>query len=255
MALPNQKTFLQFQQEISRELFGKTIAGTSDRPNLTEVKQAINDACQRVASSFDWSWMYRQGTFLTVIGQTDPYSLSVAGSVATHPMKVMRMTIPAQRLRLLYVPYERWQQDYPGKYSNLGNSKPTFYVPATADQTVGRENEIRYYLGPNPADAIYTIEWFAKVYPGAMTLDADIPPIPAQWQDLIKYKALELIYEVLGEGADQRLKSRAEQYQRLWNLAWKEDQQAGEGVNAMRNYQSEVTYANTTSPDKMLFPW
>lgn len=225
MALPNQKTFLQFQQEIAREVLGLDIATTTDRPSLAEVKQFINDAYQEVCAMTDWGWLYREGTFNTAIGQQTPYT-PITGTTGT--AEVLWMTIPAENRRLAPMSSRDYINLYPSGYSNFSNGIPTFYVESYNDSS----NQMSYLLGPCPADDVYTIKFAYKLVPSVMTSDGAVPVVPAPYQNLIKYKALIDIYRFLGPGSTERMAAVQREFQRLSDLAWKDDQNNGELIRS-----------------------
>jgi hypothetical protein len=231
MALPNQKTFLQFQQEISREVLSLSIAGTDDRPNLTEVKQFINDAQHDICNIADWSWLYRETTFNTVQGQTTPYYPLTSTGLA----QVEWMTIPSLYRRLSPMSMRDYVARYPGRYTNQSPGIPSFYAESYNDSS----NQMGYLLGPGPADAVYSVSVGYKLLPSVMSADGDTPVVPSPYQNLIKYKALTDIYRMLGPGSRERLADVKAEYQRLLDLAWKDDQQNGEVIRTRRDSVSD----------------
>lgn len=236
MALPNQKTFLNFQEELSYEVLGKiagAVAGDDDRPSLTQIKQHINDAYQRVCASHDWSWLYRESTFSTVVDQTTPYTLTISGAAVA---EVMWMTIPAKNRRLAPVSQASYRAHYPSGYTNQGSGIPQFYVETYNDAN----NELSFLLGPSKADDVYTVNFGYKLVPGVMSTDGAVPVVPAQWQELIKLRALMDIYRALGPGSKERYEDTKAEFGALWAQAWLQDQSRGEFVRAMRDKQREA---------------
>lgn len=229
MTLPNQKTFLTFQSEIARETLGLDAATASTRPNLTELKRIINAAYQKVCASNDWGWMYREGTFTTVIGQTTPYypTPPTGAGIA----QIEWMTIPAFKVRLLPIDARAYVNAYPGGYTGYSNMRPQFYVESYANSSA----EQGYLLGPGPADDTYTIGYGYKLDPAEMSADGDYPVVPAPYQDLIKFTALIDIYRTFGPGSKERLEEARKEFQILWDKAWLDDARNGEMVRVKRD--------------------
>lgn len=227
MALPNQKTFLQLQQELSRETLGLAIALSDTRPSLDELKQCINDAQHDVCNYQDWGWLYREGSFDTVQGQTTPYVPIESPGFA----QVEWMTIPSLQKRLAPISSRDYVGRYPGRYTNQSEGAPSFYVESYNDD----ENQMGFLLGPGPADAVYAVSFGYKLLPAVMSDDDDIPVVPSQYQNLIKYKALVDIYRMMGPGSKERMVDAKAEYQRLLDIAWLDDQRNGELVRSKRD--------------------
>jgi hypothetical protein len=230
VTLANQKTFAQIQQEISQEVLGLTIATSDTRPTLTLLKQYINDAYSEVCTSWDWSWLYRNDkTFNTVIGQTTAYAVDSAAG------EVLSMRIPAKYQTLTFMPYADWVKGQPGGYTNLQNAIPRFYIPAPP----ASDGTLQFYLGPEPASEVMTVAYDYRLRVTALSADGDYPVVPSDWQNLIKLKALVMVYTLLGDGAVERMQNRQQQYMDLWQRAWMQDQSVSDGAHRYRDANAE----------------
>lgn len=246
MPQANQKTIATILSEVSYEVYAKSAPAADDRPNLTMFRQMGNDAYEEVISSWDWVWMFREATFNTVVGQTTSYAVSADATEITN------MQIPSNQQKLQYLPYRDWILNYPGQYTNLGNSKPTFYVDAPP--ITATDNGPRIYLGPAPADQIYTIKYGYRVLATPFTYSGtEYPVIPARCQDLLKYKWLMKVYTFFGPGAADKLAMATAAYQQLWTREWQRDQTTVDGVAIYRDAWTEAAYSSQADINRVLF--
>lgn len=247
MALTGQKTFLQVQAQLGSQILG-TQGGTSPyfdtttRPTLAEAKQLINDAYIEVCSRQAWWFLFRELTFSTVVGQTTPYAVS-ADSV-----QVLWMNIPARQLKLGWLEYKDWETRFPGFYTNMGNMLPTFYVPGPPDATT---NGLNYYLGPGPADQIYTVKYGSRLRITPMSADADVPLIRPEWQDVYILLAKAKIFDWLGQV--DRYAETMDRFNGRMNDMWKFDQETEESSWRMKNSEDDLAWTPWTSTNISLF--
>lgn len=192
--IPGQKTFLEIQQEISEETLSMSIADTTSRPNLARLKQLINDAEREICSAFPFSFMFRESTFPTVIGQSTPYAVSEAAQ------EILFMSIPAKQQGLVWIDYNSWEKTYPGGFTNFSNSIPINYIPAPVDSAAANQNTLRYYIFP-AADQVYTISYGYQLAASNMSANGDYPIIPARYQHVLIELAKAKVWKFLGQGS------------------------------------------------------
>lgn len=247
MALAGQKTFLQIQAELGEQILG-TQGGTSPywdtttRPTLDRVKQLINDAYREVCAERDWWFLFREYTLSTVVGQKTAYALDITAE------QLMFVSIPARQLKLTWMAYSDWKVIFSGGYTNMANMLPTFYIPAPPDPTT---NGLQFYLGPGPADQIYSVQYGAKLRVANLTADGDLPLIRPEWQDVMILKAKMKIFDWLGDMA--RVQEVGQLYAQRKQEMWKFDQETEESSWRMRDSLSEMAYSPYTDVNRALF--
>jgi hypothetical protein len=245
--LTGQKTFLQVQAELGGQILG-TQGGTSPywdsttRPTLDEVKTLINDAYREVCSYRPWWFLYQEFTFQTVVGQTTPYDMDLTVE------QVQYMTIPARQLKLSWMAMSDWRVIFPGGYTNMANMLPTFYIPAPPDATT---NGLQFYIGPGPANEVYTIQYGAKLRIANMSANGDTPLIRPEWQDVYILLAKAKIFDWLGDMT--RYQETMQRYQARLVEMWKFDQETEESSWRMRNAYDEMAYSPYTDVNRALF--
>lgn len=231
MALTGQKTFLELQNEVASECFGISSAANLVRPTQTELQRIINDSERDLCTRWDWSWLYREGNFNTVVDQQTPY----------YPDKtfadVYWMTIPAKMIKLGWKSMAEWEAIYPGRYTQASHALPWGYIPAPPDTDLG----LGFYIFP-AADQVYTIQYGGKLRVGNMTVDGDYPTIPVDYQSMLLFEAKRqaLIFTGVGE-TDPRLVRYEKEVDKLFQIAWIRDQRMLETVNKFRSAEAERT--------------
>ncbi len=245
--LTGQKTFLQVQAQLGGQILGgqggtTPYWDTTTRPTLAEVKTLINDAYREVCSFRPWWFLFQEFTFNTVVGQTTPYAVSLLAE------QVQTMQIPAKQYKLGWMPYSDWKVNYPGAYTGFTNIQPAFYVPAPPDATT---NGLTFYLGPGPADAVYTVAYGAKVRIADLVADGDTPIIRPEWQDVYILKAKMKIFDWLGQ------MDRVQEVEALYDLRmaemWKFDQETEESSWRFRNSVDELTFSPWANDPRAMF--
>lgn len=247
MALTGLKTFLQVQAELGEQILGTQTGSTpywstTSRPTLARVKQLINDAYREVCAERDWWFLFREFTMSTVVGQTTAYAVDATAE------QVMFMAIPARQLKLSWMAYSDWKVAYPGAYTNMANMLPTFYTPAPPNSST---NGLQFYLGPGPADQIYTVQYGAKLRITDLSADGDYPLIRPEWQDVYILKAKMKIFDWIGDM--QRVQEVGSLYAQRMEKMWKFDQETEESSWRMRDYLSEMAYSPYTDVNRALF--
>lgn len=231
-ALDGQKTFLEMQTEVADEACGLAVADLQ-KPSLTVLKRIINDCERDICSAWDWSWLYRESTFPTVVNQQTPYAVDPQAA------DIRWMTIPALQLKLGWMSMAEWEAVYPGRYNQAGPTRPWAYIAAPPDATVNLG--LRYFLYP-AADQVYTIAYGYKLRVGNMSADGDYSKIPVDWQGMLlnKAKAETLKYQGISS-TDTRIKRYLDDAESIYQRAWLTDQRMGEQVNQFRNALAERT--------------
>jgi hypothetical protein len=231
MTLPNAKTFGTLQAEIAMEVLGKVagaLASSTDRPSADQVKQFLNDSVAEVCTESDWSWLYFESTFSTVVGKTTPYTMTLSNKGVA---QIYHMAIQSLQQTLVEMRPDEYDRALPGGYTNIGNGTPQFYVRSYNDST----NQIQFLLGPCPAAEIWTVTFSGKYDPQALSSSGDYSIIPARWQELVKLKALCKIYRMLGPGSAERYVATVKEYERLFAVAWQADFSDGVTVRTRRD--------------------
>lgn len=247
MAMAGQKTFLQIQAELGEKIVG-TATGSSPyfdaytRPTLTRVQQIINDAYRELCSQQDWWFLFRQSTFSTVVGQTTAYAVDVNAEMVTN------MAIEARQQKLNWMEFGDWRTIYPGGYQNMGNMLPTFYIPSPPDPVT---SGLQYFLGPGPCDQIYTVKYGMKLRVSDMTASGDYPLVPAQWQDVLIWKAEAKIWNWLGDVNREQV--ALARYQDRFNAMYMEDQTTEESSWRQKDSISMMAYSPYTDVNRALF--
>lgn len=245
--LSGQKTFLEVQAQLGGKFLG-TQGGTTPywdtttRPTLAEVKTFINDAYRETCSYKPWWFLFIEDTFPTVVGQTTPYAVSLLAE------QISFMAIEARQLKEGWLAYSDWREIFPGKYQNMTNMLPTFYVPAPANATT---NGLQFYLGPGPADQVYSVAYGYKTRVVNMSANSDTPLIRPEWQDVYILLATAKIQDHLGM-TDEFEKTMARYRQRLDEM-WKFDQETEESSWRMKNAVDGMGYSPYTNRDVALF--
>lgn len=230
MALTGQKTFLEIQTEVASETLGLTLTNLV-KPTLTELKRIINDAERNICSRWNWSWLYRESTFNTVVGQETPYYVGKTFA------DVYWMTIPAKMIKLGWKSMAEWEALYPGRYTQASAALPWGYIEAPPDTDLG----LGYYIFP-AASEVFTIQYGGKLRVGNMVENTDYPVIPADWQYMLLAEAKRqvLIFAGVGE-SDPRLATYKAEVSDMYQVAWLTDQRMAETVNKFRSAEAERT--------------
>lgn len=205
--IPGQKTYLEIQQEISEEVMSEALATSTSRPNLARLKTMINDAQREICNGFAFSFMFRETSFPTVVGQQTPYAV---GSTA---QEILFMAIRSKQQGIVWMDYNSWEKSYPGGYTAFANSIPTYYIPAPVDTDAADQNTLQYYLFP-AADEIYTVSIGYQLACANMSATTDLPIIPARYQHVLILLAKAKVWDFLGQGAKANYESTYAQFQR-----------------------------------------
>jgi hypothetical protein len=230
--IPGQRTTLEILGLVSEEYYGKATPDAQDRPSLANFKLLGNQAYQDVCTELGWNWLFRISSFNTVPNQTQPYDLDPG------VQELLWMTIPSLQYRLNAIAYRDWVVNWPGQYQGIGACQPSFYVLAPPDTAVNNLN--RVYLGPGPADKVYEVTYGYFTSPAELTFTGtEYPVIPAQWQDLWRYRWLMQLYRYAGPGSEDKLKLAQMAYQDTYRRAWTNDMTEEDSVQRFRDLYSE----------------
>lgn len=246
-AISGQITSATMAAQVAQELYGKALPDvTYDRPNLAFFYELGNQAYQDVCNYFGWNWVFQISEFPTVIDQVTPYALDAQS------MEILWMTIPALQMKLRKMQFRDWIVQYPGQYEAMAPGQPNWYVQAPMDPAVN--NGERVYLGPGAADQVYTIRYGYLRSPASLTFGADeFPIIPAQWQELWKYRWLMKVYRFYGPGSDEKYQMAKRDWDDLYKHAWLADQSEADTVQRFRDLWSENAYGSALDQNRMLF--
>lgn len=187
--------YLQLFQDAVRECgVSSTVPATaqSQTGELARVaKWVIQSWTEIQASRTDWRWMRSEFTLSTSSGD-DQYAYSdCTDSIASATITRFARWLPSEfqiyltsagvgtQRWLTYYPWDQFKRVY--KIGTQNNSAP---VVASIDP----RNNLR--LGPKP-DAAYTVTGEYQKSPQTLSANADEPEMPAQFHQLIVYKAME----------------------------------------------------------------
>ena len=246
MTIPGQKTFLQIQQEVSEECIGTlypNVASATDRPSLTRLKQMINDAYREICGAHQWYFLFRESTFPTVASQQTAYAVSNSAQ------DVIFMSIQSLQIDLVWMAYYEWQKMYPGKYQGFTDSQPINYIPAPPDTT---SNGLQYYLFP-AANAVYTVQYGFQIAVSDMSADADLPLLPARWQNLLVMLSKAKVYEMFGDGSMDRWKRVYTNYEQELAKAVIEDMGIEECAWRFRDRRTEAQQSSVQNLSRVLW--
>ena len=237
--LAGQKTFLSMQGELAEIVLNSAAFSTTTNPNLVRAKQIINDSYREITTERDWWFLFNQLTVSTVVGQTTAYALDDTCK------EIRYMAIPTNQQRLVYLPWEKWVNDFPGRYTNQGNARPWAYVPGQE----AANNALQVYFFP-AADAIYSVEYGFMRRVLDLSADTDVPIIPPEFQDCILLRAA---FEIFHKVNDKRAAEWKSRYEERSNVMWLKNEQLSDYVNTFRNINSERAYYAITDVNRSLF--
>ena len=252
MALANQKTFLQIQQELSETVlkkdFPNVVQDDVDQPGLTRLKQIINDAYAEVCTEKSWRWRFKDSyNFQTVIGQTAAYQMP------DDCEEIVDMTIPLFQQRLWATEYSQWITNYPGQYTNYANAKPWAYILAP----FAPDNAFSVYLFP-AADQQYTVHMPYMLRPLPLVANTDILICPPEFQDLVIARALKRTYEFLGDPKWQTYDDspgKATPAARRYDEMWMKNAKFAEALAYWRDIRQERSFTASLDINRVLFSY
>ena len=259
MALANQKTFLQIQQEISEVCLKTTYPNTAQdgktTPGLTRLNQIINDAYSEICTEVDWQWRFKDTySFNTVEGQ----------QLYTMPDEcadIIDMLIPLFQQRLRTLVYSQWITNYPGKYTNYANTKPWAYIQAPYAQVggPGSPNALQIYLFPaadaSPAAGYYSVNVAYMVRPTNLVNPTDVLICPPEFQDMVINRAIYKMFKYLKDKTWEEYDDSSQstpcglRYSKLWIA----NTRFAEQVAYWRNIRNEVAFTSSFDINRVLF--
>jgi hypothetical protein len=139
----------------------------------------------------DWEWMESSQSFFTTIGEEEYPYLSIFGTENPNHSKYhrqsVRITDNSGTIRYLkYVDRDVLEARY---LNNTDQKLPTEYTIDPSTQGL--------LLRPIPDD-VYTVDFRYQSTPEILSADTDTPSLPAQYHDIIVYKALMKLAIYLG---------------------------------------------------------
>ena len=201
-------TFLQLAQDVARE--SGTISGTnptavaSQTGRLLKIVEWVDQASVAIQNLHtDWRWMQKtfSGDTSSGAGQYTPASWDITdlgdwlrdNRVTGYQPHTIYLTADgvADEGALLEITWQQWRTTY-GRGSQT-NNKPSEYAISPAGE---------FSLGPIPDD-IYTVRGEYRQAAVRMTVDGDIPAMPAAFHEIIVWRALMMLAE-FDEAAEQR---------------------------------------------------
>lgn len=214
-------TYLQLAQKLVEKCGMSGTGPTTCQNQQGELKRAvnwINEAWLNIQESReDWDWMRSSVSFST-IPQQATYTQYEAGisdlakwlmnsSICSFRCYVTSVGVRSE-IFLNFIDYITWRDTYQFGNLRLSYSRPLM-ITVTPDMSIG--------LGQIPDSADYTIvgEYFRQ--PTTLTLDSDVPNMPARFHMMIVYLAMKYYGEY---EQDEYVRQMAEQqyekmYQRL----------------------------------------
>lgn len=252
MTIQGQKTFVTMQQDISqialKTPYGQVAPSSGSVTNIL-VKELINDAYMEICSERDWWFMFNYAGFTTVPFQVLPYIFP------DNVQEIRYMTIPAYQQKLKYATFEQWIVNYPGRYTNVGPTKPWAYIPGPP----AVDNALQYFLFPT-ADANngnnYNVEYGFKQRIVPLANDYDFPIIPAEFQQVIINRALEKLFRIMNDPRQETYsdgEGMNTDANRRYNAFWLKNEQFTDYVAKFRNYETENAFVSSTDINRQLF--
>jgi len=192
-------TYLQICQDVAEEV-GIDDGGPSDVITQTGEHQRIVKWVKRAwmeiqGKHTSWRWMHREFTISTVADQatyayTDANDVDDAAAISrfSHWMVSDNDEPPRSYLTSTGIGSETWLIYTPFIYYERVYDRGNQISGAPAHITVDRADNIR--LGPAPSD-VYTVTGYYVRGHQVLAADADTPDMPAQYHDLIMYRAME----------------------------------------------------------------
>ena len=188
-------TFLKLCQQV-RKLGGLQGTGPISVTTVQGTEEAI---VQMVIESYteiqnrrrDWEWMERSHSFFTGVGQEEYTYQNIFGTAtpdhSEYHKQSVRITDNEGTVRYLkYIDRDVLEARY---LNNTDQKLPTEYTIDPSTQGL--------ILRPIPDD-VYTVDFRYQRTPEILSLDTDIPSLPAQFHDVIIYKALMKLAVYLG---------------------------------------------------------
>jgi hypothetical protein len=190
---------LQIVQKLARQADigsepSSTVSQTGEAKLLVEF---VDDAYAEIENRHRWRWLRKSFTLATTASD-DSYAYTDCTDVATSatisrfsewrlsdshdPPKIYHTSTGVGGERwLIYVPWNNFKMIY-----KIGSQNTNTGAPAHI--TVDPDNNI--LIGPSPND-IYTITGDYYMSSQVLDEDGDIPEMPAQYHNLIVYRAME----------------------------------------------------------------
>lgn len=198
--------FLELAQRLCQECGDSTVNITTVASQTGKAKRMVdwlNSAWMDIQGAHrDWGWMRNSASFTTVNGQATYALGSGAGTAGVTTASFGSWIRDSFRIYptatgtdaevpLGYIDYDRWRDTYQIGSSRTTTSQPGQYT-ITPSKGIG--------LGPVPT-AGYTVTADYFTSPASMSLDADIPALPAHYHLAIVYRAMMMYgtFDVAGE--------------------------------------------------------
>lgn len=192
--------FLQIVQAIRRETVDSGSGPSTVVGQSGEANRMVNwcaDAYSELQVDRDWLWLQREFTVNTVAG-TDAYAYTDCTDTTD--------ATTISRFSKWFDGYDKNEFPYFKSYLTSSGVGSEFYLyPLSWDQfrnlyKFGNQNNSqpvhfsvapnrKFYIGPKPND-IYTISGTYQMSPQILALDADVPEMPSQYHQLVKYEAM-----------------------------------------------------------------
>jgi hypothetical protein len=165
--------------------------------------------------------------------------------------EVIFMTIPANQQRLRYGAYSQWIANYPGKYTNMGNTKPWAYI----ESPEASNNALQYYLFP-AADQVYTISIGYMKRITLLSGDTDIMICPPEFQDIVINRAICKCYQYLKDDTwmlyDDGPDGKSFAARRYTDM-WIKNQSFADWVGTFRSAKIEQQLSSQADLNRQLF--
>lgn len=216
-------TFLEICQSVHRWLrIGNALPGmvpdtvaTTALPGV-EIVNFVRSAWNDIQiDQPEWRFMAKRGEFLTTPSARAYDAATVRGQISDYdehlPMWQGVRCILMQResvgigdqQRCFYMTYERWRGDRDYGVRSIG--RPSFY-------TVRPQQTIEF--DPTP-DVQYRVSLDYRVLPQILSVDGDIPLLPARYHDAIVWKAV-MYYCLTRQNQDQIYQMAEREYDRIY---------------------------------------
>lgn len=247
--LPGTKTMAQFEAEAAEIVLEKAEFGTNTNPTATRFAEFFNDAYRELCAAYDWWFLFDISTFATIASGTAPYAVDDTAR------EIMYMTIPAQQQKIRRASFTDWIANYPGRYTNVGATKPWAYIPAEDASNAA----LQFYLFPQ-SDQVYTVEYGFKKRVVALTSgSSEVMIIPPEFQNVVLNEAIK---KSLMKRNDDRFRLYDREYmlnanpspaRALFDRMWLKNEGMDDYVNKFRSLDTEIAISGASEINRDLF--
>lgn len=129
---------------------------------------------------YDWKWMWRDDGSITVLTNTDTYSLTGVKKIHRQTFTIYQTSLGvSDRSKLKYMGWAEFKRKFVDTVAT-GTDRPSFF-------TQKPNGDIMFYPKPN---ADFTVEHEYQKSPQILAGNTDTPELPVEYHEIIQFKAL-----------------------------------------------------------------